>query len=64
VIDGNQFNNVMDYVEKLEKQLPFFVDKNTQSFSIINIRVPSPPLTDNHLYPQAWDDWVAVGLGS
>ena len=19
---------------------------------------------DNHLYPQVWDDWVAVGLGS
>ena len=18
---------------------------------------------DNHLYPQVWDDWVAVGLG-
>ena len=19
---------------------------------------------DSHLYPQTWDDWVAVGLGS
>jgi len=25
---------------------------------------PKPQTPDNHLYPQVWDDWVDVGLGS
>ena len=45
--------------ETIRTYLVHVADKLLTGNRQLTVKTP-----DNHLYPQVWDDWVAVGLGS